>query len=144
MVSTIIRSCLFFWKLEIPEPDYYLNIGSGNHSAQTGKMRAKIEEVLIQEKPDLVIVLGGTNSIVGGALAAVTLYIPVAHVESGLRSFDRSLHEEVNHVVTDHISDLLSCPRQTSVDNLAKEGITHCVHLVGDVIVDAFVYIIGR
>jgi UDP-GlcNAc3NAcA epimerase len=133
-------SDIFFKELDIHRPDYNLGVGSGSHAEQTCKMLVGIEEILIKEKPDLVIVFGDTNSTIAGSLAASKLHIPVAHVEAGLRSFDRSMPEEVNRVVTDHISDLLFCPTKTSVDNLAQEGITHGVHLTGDVMVDALEY----
>ncbi len=133
-------SDIFFEELNIPKPDYNLGIGSGNHGEQTGKMLTEIEKVLIKEKPDLMLVYGDTNSTMAGALAAVKLRIRVAHVEAGLRSFDRSMPEEINRVLTDHISDILFCPTQTAVDNLAKEGITQGVYLVGDVMLDALEY----
>ena len=133
-------SDVFFEELNIPKPDYNFGIGSGNHGEQTGKMLAEIEKVLIKEEPDIVLVYGDTNSTLAGALAAVKLHIRVAHVEAGLRSFDRSMPEEINRVLTDHISDILFCPSQTAVYNLSKEGITKGVHLVGDVMLDALEY----
>ena len=130
-------SAVFFAELGIPAPAYNLGVGSGRHGAQTGAMLAGIEEVLSAERPDWVLVYGDTNSTLAGALAAAKLHLPVAHVEAGLRSFNRAMPEEVNRVLTDHLSDLLLCPSQTAVENLAGEGIRSGVHLVGDVMADA-------
>jgi UDP-N-acetylglucosamine 2-epimerase len=130
-------SRVFFSQLSLPKPDYHLGIGSAEHGDQTGRMLKGIEEVLLFERPDLVIVYGDTNSTLAGALAAVKQKIPVAHVEAGLRSFVKSMPEEINRVLTDHVSSLLFCPTSTSVKNLKKEGITKGVHLVGDVMYDS-------
>ncbi len=129
-------SGIFFDGLEMPQPKASLGVGSGSHGAQTGAMLKAIEDVLLVERPDYVLVYGDTNSTLAGALAAAKLSIPIAHVEAGLRSFNRRMPEEINRVVADHTSNLLLCPSETAVSNLAEEGITENVHLVGDVMLD--------
>lgn len=130
-------SQIFFNELQISPPDVNLAIGSGSHGRQTGQMLMQIEEILIAQKPDFVLVFGDTNSTLAGALAAVKLNIPVAHVEAGLRSFNRSMPEEHNRVLTDHCSTLLFCPTLNAIELLAREGVIQGVHLVGDTMFDA-------
>jgi UDP-GlcNAc3NAcA epimerase len=133
-------SQVFFDELEIPAPRYHLGIGSLPHGAQTGRMLAAIEPVLVEEKPDWVLVYGDTNSTLAGALAAKKLNLALAHVEAGLRSFNRRMPEEINRVLTDRISDALFCPTTTAVANLRAEGITRGVEQVGDVMYDASLF----
>ncbi len=130
-------SDVFFKELALPAPDYHLGIGGGLHGAQTGAMLEAIERVLLAEQPDTVIVYGDTNSTLAGALAAAKLHIPVAHVEAGLRSFNRTMPEEINRIVADHLSSLLFAPSDLSRQQLAREGITRGVHVVGDIMYDA-------
>ncbi len=130
-------SDVFFRELGIPEPDRHLNVGSGSHGAQTAAMLEGIEAVLQEVEPDAAIIYGDTNSTVAGALAAAKLHIPVAHVEAGLRSFDRRMPEEINRVVADHLSAWLFVPSQVSARQLAAEGITKGVYDVGDIMADS-------
>jgi UDP-GlcNAc3NAcA epimerase len=131
-------SAVFFDELAIPAPDCDLGIGSGPHGAQTGRMLAAIEDVLVADPPDWVLVYGDTNSTLAGALAAAKLHVRVAHVEAGLRSFNGRMPEEINRVLTDHASELLFAPTATAVQHLLSEGIPAArVHLVGDVMLDA-------
>lgn len=132
-------SDVFFSDLEIPRPEINLGVGSGSHAEQTGAIMIRLENVLTAEKPDWVLVYGDTNSTVAAALVAAKMHIRLAHIEAGLRSFDKTMPEEVNRVVTDHLSDLLFAPTTTAVDNLKKEGITKGVKTVGDVRVDVLI-----
>jgi UDP-GlcNAc3NAcA epimerase len=138
-----MMSGVFFQELGLPQPDYNLGVGSDSHGRQTGDMLARLEEVMIGERPDWVIVRGDTNSTIAGALAAAKLRIPLAHVEAGARSFDRSMPEEINRVVSDHVSDLLFCISPSGVRNLAAEGRTEGVHYTGDVMYDAVLHNVG-
>ena len=137
-------SGIFFEGLDMPAPDVNLEVGSGSHGAQTASMLAGIEQVLISERPDCMIVYGDTNSTLAGALAAAKLSIPIAHVEAGLRSFNRAMPEELNRVIADHLAALLLCPSRTAADNLAAEGIRHNVHIVGDVMQDVLRWVRER
>jgi UDP-GlcNAc3NAcA epimerase len=130
-------SAVFFEELELAPPRYRLEAGSGTHGEQTARMLPGIEAAVLEERPGAVLVYGDTNSTLAGALAAAKLLVPVAHVEAGLRSFDRSMPEELNRVLVDRLSALLFCPTHPAVGNLAREGITEGVHLVGDVMYDA-------
>ena len=137
-------SDIFFDELKIPRPLYNLNIHDGSHGQMTGRMLTAIEEVLITEQPKAVLVYGDTNSTLVGALAASKLYIPVVHIEAGLRSYNKRMPEEINRVLTDHISDVLLCPTKLAVCNLEKEGIVKGVHHVGDVMYDATLSVIEK
>lgn len=134
---------VFFSEMDIPRPDYNLEISGLSHGAMTGRMLEETESVLLQEKPDCVLVYGDTNSTLAGALAAAKLHIPIAHVEAGLRSFEMKMPEEVNRILTDRISSYLFCPTHTAVENLRKEGFDNfgCeISQPGDVMYDAVLF----
>jgi UDP-GlcNAc3NAcA epimerase len=132
-------SGVFFRELEIPEPDVHLGVGSDSHARQTAAMLERLEPVMIERNPDCVLIYGDTNSTLAAAIVAAKLVIPIAHVEAGLRSFNRTMPEEQNRVAADHLSRLLFCPTDTAVRNLAAEGVTVGVHQVGDVMEEALV-----
>ena len=133
-------SNVFFEELGIGAPAYNLGIAGGTHGAMTGKMIEALERVLLVERPDWVLIYGDTNSTLAAALAAIKLHMPIAHVEAGLRSYNMRMPEEVNRIVADRLSSLLLCPTETAVANLAKEGLSNGVHLVGDVMYDVALY----
>ncbi|OJX11670.1 MAG: UDP-N-acetylglucosamine 2-epimerase [Caedibacter sp. 37-49] len=137
-------SDVFFEQLNIPQPRYYLDIHSLSHGAMTGLMLEKLEEIMLQELPSLVLIYGDTNSTLAGALAASKLHIPIAHIEAGLRSFNPLMPEEINRVLSDHVSSLLFCPTLKAVENLSQEGITKNVFHVGDVMHDATLFAIEK
>lgn len=134
---------VFFEQLAIPRPDYQLEIHGGHHGDMTGRMLIEIEKVVLKEQPDWVLVYGDTNSTLAGALAAVKLYVPVAHVEAGLRSFSMAMPEEVNRILTDQVSRVLFCPTDSAVANLQREGYTEKsidILQVGDVMQDSAMF----
>ncbi|MBS1979471.1 MAG: UDP-N-acetylglucosamine 2-epimerase (non-hydrolyzing) [Bacteroidetes bacterium] len=138
---------VFFREMEIPRPAHHLEVNSLGHGAMTGRMLEKVEEILLRDKPDAVMVYGDTNSTLAGALAAAKIHIPVIHVESGLRSFDMRMPEEVNRILTDRISSILFCPTATAVKNLHKEGFGNypCrIEQVGDVMYDSVLFYLEK
>jgi UDP-GlcNAc3NAcA epimerase len=137
-------SKVFFERLGIPEPDCNLGIGSDSHGAQTGRMLVEIERVALENRPDGMLVYGDTNSTLAGALVAAKLQIPLAHVEAGLRSFNKKMPEEINRVCADHVASILFCPTEIAVQNLRREGIVDRVFMVGDVMKDALLQNISR
>ena len=133
-------SKVFFEELELPKPDFYLGIGSGSHTEQTARIMLEFEKVLISEKPELLIVVGDVNSTIACSLTAVKLGIKVAHIEAGLRSFDRSMPEEINRILTDSISDYLFVTEKSGLDNLKQEGVDdRKIHFVGHVMIDSLI-----
>lgn len=134
-------SDIFFSDLDIPRPNYHLGIRETGHGAMTGRMLEQIEAVLVEENPDIVLVYGDTNSTLAGALAAAKLHIKLAHIEAGLRSFNRRMPEEINRILTDHVADILFAPSEVAIDNLTREGLPGTkLHLIGDVMYDAALF----
>ena len=138
-------SKVFFEDLELPEPDFYLGVGSGSHAEQTGKVMIEFEKILLNEKPDLVIVVGDVNSTIACSLTAAKLHIKVAHVEAGLRSFDRKMPEEINRLLTDSIADYLFVTEKSGIENLKNEGVDDSkVFFVGNVMIDSLAYYLEK
>jgi UDP-GlcNAc3NAcA epimerase len=139
-----LMSDVFFDELDVPKPTHNLEVNSLGHGAMTGRMLEKLEATMVAEAPDIVLIYGDTNSTLAGALAAAKIGIPVAHVEAGLRSFNRRMPEEINRVVADHLSEMLFCPTATAAANLGAEGITRGIHTVGDVMFDTTLAAVAR
>jgi UDP-N-acetylglucosamine 2-epimerase (non-hydrolysing) len=138
-------SDVFFQQLDLPAPDVNLQVGSGSHAQQTAQIISKFEEVVLERRPDMVLVYGDVNSTVAAALVCAKLLVPVAHVEAGLRSFDRTMPEEINRLLTDQISNLLFTPSSDGNENLAREGVpAHKIHLVGNVMIDTLVRMLPK
>ena len=138
-------SKIFFNDLGLPQPDFYLGVGSGTHAEQTGKIMIGFEKILIHEKPDLIVVVGDVNSTIACSLTASKLNIPTAHVEAGLRSFDRTMPEEINRILTDSISEFLFVTEKSGLDNLKNEGIADSkIHFVGNVMIDSLVHFLPK
>ncbi|MFH1196563.1 MAG: UDP-N-acetylglucosamine 2-epimerase [bacterium] len=138
-------SKIFFEELELPKPDFYLGIGSGSHAEQTAKVMIEFEKVLLQEKPDMIIVYGDVNSTMACSITAAKLGIKIAHVESGLRSFDRTMPEEINRILTDHIADYLFVTEKSGIENLKNEGIPEeKIFFVGNTMIDSLVNYLPR
>src|SRR5208283_5048234 len=135
---------IFFREMHIPESDYNLGISDCSHGAMTGRMLEEIEKIMLKKHPQVVLVYGDTNSTLAGALAAAKLQLPVAHVEAGLRSFNRRMPEEINRVLTDHLADVHFCPCDTAVENLKREGICDHVYQFGDVMHDVLLWQLAR
>ena len=130
----------FFSELDIPLPDYNLQVGSDTHARQTSKMMIGIEDVVFKERPDFILIYGDTNSTIAGAIVGAKLHIPVVHVEAGLRNFNKEIPEEINRIVSDSISTLLFCPTETAVNNLKKEGIIAGVYNTGDIMLETYLF----
>ncbi|MBK8971670.1 MAG: UDP-N-acetylglucosamine 2-epimerase (non-hydrolyzing) [Hahellaceae bacterium] len=139
-----LMSDVFFKELNIPEPKYNLAVGSKSHGKQTAEMINGIEDVLLRESPDCILLYGDTNSTLAGALSASKLHIPIVHVEAGLRSYNKRMPEEINRLLTDHVSTLLLCPTKAAVDNLRREGVVNGVSVVGDVMLDSVLSVLGN